>query len=765
MSAKKHSSAKKMRQPAATSAPASSAPVNRAAAFLHKALVHVTGWLCVLVSISFFTATYDTAQVKLTLLHMGSVVLLALWTALKLTERKSPFTRQNFPFLLPVLAYLAWNIFSFALAPYKLEAAEEFIRLLMYGVITLLAACEFTRQDIKTITKFILAAAWISFAYALVQVLDGFFPGIDLMPWRGFFTRRVFSTHANPNFFGAFVIFTSCLAGAYYLITRKKSLLVLLAAGLIGLVFTESKGAWLAYGAALACFAGLYTNRLLPGNARKHLKKINLAALCVLVIALAGAGFYASKRFQSVSFRAFTWLSAWEMVQDSPVIGTGPGSFKIIYPAYRRPQIFYIENSHNTETQHAENEYLEQWATTGTVGLAVFLWLVVFVFFCAVRNLHPLSENTRERNLLLLGYASAFFGLMAHAFVDISIRFASSGLFFALFCGVILALCRPKTEPLAAHPEPVSPKWLRAAGRAVLLAALAYGGWLVCTQFAEVTGAIRTGTLGEGLLWAAAWTAVAGSVGGVIFIYTRAAFLSQSLRVSLVCTASVPLLVFFYGFFQANHYYSLGVSLVAKGNAEGALGYFTQAISLNPLQTEYRQYRANTLASISNLNTSFSPSRGDTDAPSNDYERAMKDYAFVFTHAPNHVMLHQNIGQLYYYMAVRQAQSAAKAAGAAQYRELSQSSRQNMEQAKLAFKRSLKLDPVNENTYFFLASIALMERNPDEARQWVDRYRRGPKGVTEEEFLARNRTNPRFNELEKQIKILRASVGEHTPAK
>ena len=765
MSAKKRSSAKKIR-PSGAPTPAA-APVRRAASFLHKALVLVTGWLGLLVSISFFTATYDTAQVKLTLLHLGAVILFALWAGLKLSERKSPFTRQNFLFLLPVFAYLAWNVFSFALAPYRLEAAEEFIRLLMYGGITLLVACEFTQADVKTLTKFILAAAWISFAYALVQVADGFFPGVDLMPWRGFFTRRVFSTHANPNFFGAFVIFASCLAGAQYLRTRKKSLLVLLAAGLIGLIFTESKGAWLAYGAALACFAGLYTNRLLQGNAKKHLKKMNIAALCVLAVALAAAGFYASKRFQSVSFRTFTWLSTWEMVQDSLVVGTGPGSFKIIYPAYRRPQIFYIENSHNTETQHAENEYLEQWATTGTVGLAVFLWFVVFVFVCAVRNLKT-DENApdeqRERNLLLLGYASAFFGLMAHAFVDISIRFASSGLFFALFCGVILALCRPADET-ETRPEPVSPAWLLWGGRLVLLAAVLYGGWTLCAQFAEVTGALRTSSLGEGLLMAVSWAVLLGCVLGTLYLYLRAAFISRTVRVSLALAVSVPFILFFYGFFQANHYYSLGVSLVTKGNAEGALGYFTQAIHLNPLQTEYRQYRANTLASVLDLTTRFAPNRGDTDEPSNDYERALKDYAFVLKHAPDHVQIHQNIGQLYYTLAVRQAQSAARAANAAQYNEMSQSARENMEQAKHAFERSLQLDPVNESTYLFLASIALMERNPDRAQYWVNAYRRGPKGVTEEEFLQKNRQNPRFDAVQKQIDSFRSSVGKQAAEK
>lgn len=738
------------------------AVLSRTAVFLRKAILQVTGWLCLLVSVSFFTATYDTAQVKLTLLHCGATVLMALWAALKAAEHKSPFTRKNFSFLLPVFAYLAWNIFSFLFLPYKLEAAEEFIRILMYGGITLLIACEFSRREVRVLTKFILAAAWISFAYAILQMIDGFFPGTDFMPWRGFFMRRVFSTHANPNFFGAFVIFASALAGAQYLFTRKKSLLVLLGIGLLGLFFTESKGAWLAYAATLLCFAGIYTNFLMHGTTQKHLKKINWAALCLLLVALAGTGFYASKRFQSVSFRTFTWLSSFEMVQDAPVMGTGPGSFKIIYPAYRRPQIFYIENSHNTETQHAENEYLEQWATTGTVGLAVFLWLVGFIFICALRNLKE-TRNERtdqsllERNVYLLGYASALFGLMMHAFVDISLRFASSGLFFAIFCGVILALCKEESTAENFSPSP-SPSWLLWTARVILCGALAYGTSYVLIQFSQLTKVLSISSFGEGFLIVVSWTVFLFSVLGVSFIYLRSGFLSRQASVNLLLAASIPFLLVFYGFFQANHYYSLGVSLVSRGNAEGALGYFTKAITLNPFQTEYRQYRANTLAMTLNLTDTFSPLRGDKKSPSNDYERALADFAAVRQQAPNHVLLHHNIGQLYYTMALRQAQSTQNASGIAEYERLSQYARENMQQAKLAFEHALKLDPVNPDTYAFLTSIALMERNPAQAQHWIDAYRAGPAGVTEPEFLEKNKKNPRFAILQNQVEVLRASL-------
>lgn len=53
-----------------------------------------------------------------------------------------------------------------------------------------------------------------------------------------------------------------------------------------------------------------------------------------------------------------------------------------------------------------------------------------------------------------------------------------------------------------------------------------------------------------------------------------------------------------------------------------------------------------------------------------------------------------------------------------------------------------------------------MERNPAQAQAWIDVYKRGPKGVTEEEFLETNRHNPRMNALEAQVQKMRFSVGK-----
>ncbi len=740
--------------------PKSAAPMREnCAGFIRRLLPVLTGWLILLVSLSFFTATYDSAQVKLTLLQIGSVVLLTLWAVLKISEHKNPFPRNTWVFLAPLFIYLAWQTLSFVCFPYKLEAAEEFIRLLMYGGISALIACEFTVKGIRTVTKFIVLTAWISFAYGLVQVAAIWWPSVDFLPWHNFFAGRTFATHANPNFFGAFIVFASAIIGTEFVRTRQKRLLFLLAMGLVDLFFTESKGAWLAYGAMAVFFAFSYTNFL--ANVKKHLVKINVLAVACLLLAVTGAGIYSAKRFQSVSFRAYTWLSSFEMTKDSPILGTGPGSFKLVYPAYRRPQIFYLENAHNNETQHAENEYLEQAATGGIVGLALFLWLCVFLFACIFINLkRPLPQKPSpeqiDTKIFLLGYGAALAGLLVHAGVDISVHFASSGLLLAVFIGVILALAMQ--HEFTTVPTEDFPRYPRSLYVARGIFYIALGTMIVYTgiEFFQILRHLALSSLGEWILLLSATGTFAFCVLGASYIYARTAWKTTRVSVCAVLLLSLPPCVFFFNLFTANHYYSLGVALVNLQQHRAALPAFTDAIKRNSFLAEYRQYRANIFAITLDLSKRFNTALGDTDTPRTDYERALADLDFVHKHNPNHALLHQEEGQLHYSLAMRYlGQAQAEPAQAFMYNQLAT---EQFAQAKDSFLQALKLDPVNVNTYILLANMALLRHDVTEAQNWVFAYSQGPDGVTEEEFLARHRQNPHIQALQDHIDRLNEAL-------
>ena len=591
-----------------------------------------------------------------------------------------------------------------------------------------------------------IASAWVSFLYGLLQVLAIWWPSIDLMPWHGFFGKRVFSTHANPNFFADFVVFTSCIIGADYFIRRKKSNLVLLGIGFITLVFSETKGAWLAFGATLVLAAAVYTNFF--SNRKSSSKKlINLSAVAVLLAAIVFTGIYTAKRFQSASFRIHTWQATWEMIKDSPVLGTGPGSFKIMYPKYRHPQIFYIENAHNNETQHAENEYLEQWATGGTIGLLLFLGMFGYLFFRAYKKLRAV-KNISTR-LYIAGYACAIFGILVHAAVDISIHFVSSGLLLTVFTGILLALCQDN-PPAVCTEQPAPSVWAYALGwgATVLVAGLAI---YYTVSFYQMLHRMVLRTPGDYLLAGCAWAGWIFCVGALSYIYGKIFLKTRHVIVVLLLLLSLFPIHFFYNMFCSNHYYSVGIALIRLNSVEGSLDFFTRAIQTNPLNFEYYQYRGNIFASRLNLGQTLSPFYDEKGKPSNDYERAMRDFAVVLEQTPYHALIHQDVARLYYATGAHYVQKAQELKDPGLFQRYQQSAAENFEQARRALHLALQIDPVNVDSYVLLASMALMAHDIQGAQYWIDAYRRGPEKVTEEEFLARHKNNPKIEYLQQQL--------------
>ncbi|PJB53468.1 MAG: hypothetical protein CO099_06995, partial [Bdellovibrio sp. CG_4_9_14_3_um_filter_39_7] len=176
--------------------------------------------------------------------------------------------------------------------------------------------------------------------------------------------------------------------------------------------------------------------------------KVYMGLLVIAVITVIGVVKYAQRTSStSVPFRVATWLSTWEMIETHPLIGTGAGVFKVIYPAFRRPIIFHLEGKHNTETDHAENEHLEQVMDNGVIGAGFFYWIIAFVSFIAIKALKFNTEDVKGKGPApvaydILGYQTAFLGMLIHNFTDVSMRFVSSGVYLGLLPGVIINLSR-----------------------------------------------------------------------------------------------------------------------------------------------------------------------------------------------------------------------------------------------------------------------------------------------------------------------------------
>ena len=373
------------------------------ASFSQKAIIWWLPWLYLLISDSFYLRTYDSAQVKITLVQMGGICLLSLWLCRLIAQGKRSFNKSDLVTLAPFLAYFAVGILSFMHAPYTFSSTDAFLRRIFYMTVPLIVISEFNEKATDRFTRILSWTTWITVGYGFLQWFDiTFFPpgvgnGPDPFIWRQAFGKRVFSTFGNPNFFANLLVIMFPILVCQYAKSRDMKLLPLIGMLLWDLVATETKGAWVGMFVSMTLLTGTYVfffNREVLKHYWKHIALVVLLAFTVV----SGGIIHKlnNSSWTSVNFRLFTWLATWEMITTQPFLGTGIGSFWVIYPAFRRPPIFHIEGKHNTETDHSENEWLEVLYDEGILGFGIFVWLIFTACFIAYRALGQLTGSLKK---------------------------------------------------------------------------------------------------------------------------------------------------------------------------------------------------------------------------------------------------------------------------------------------------------------------------------------------------------------------------------
>jgi O-antigen ligase len=212
-------------------------------------------------------------------------------------------------------------------------------------------------ETIKKLTYTTIFSMLVSLGYGFYQnfVLDA---------------RRVNGFSFSLSYGGLLAIFL--LFAIVYLLWsdfggQKKSLLSLMSIMMgLNLLFTLSRGAWLALLGGLASLVWLKDKRWLIG-----------LGIAVVILALIlpqpfidrFESSFDLKNNRSNITRLKLWKGAWLIYQDHPINGVGVGYFRDEFEknyAYLDPY----------NMKHAHNNFFHFLATTGTVGFLAFCWLI-----------------------------------------------------------------------------------------------------------------------------------------------------------------------------------------------------------------------------------------------------------------------------------------------------------------------------------------------------------------------------------------------------
>jgi len=413
--------------------------MNKTNLFLIRWLLPI---LCFSIAIAFYLKTYDSATIKITLTQIGGVILIALFL-LRRIDLGFKISKEEFLFVLPVIVFFIWGNLSFFVFSHFRHWGpfDEWVRRVIYTGLFFVVFYEFRSiRAIKNLTSWILSAALIVCIYGWVQWLK-----IDPFAWKGAFGTRIFSTFGNPNFFGAWLLLPAGISFSLFFRNKNWFYLFLFLFISHNVYITYSKGSYLGLNAVIISLAILISLYFTHFDRKKVLKILGTGVAIIFIASLILIVIMIKKNVNTARFRIFTWMGAMEMWKKHPIRGTGIGSYKVIYPLYRPPEIFDIEGKHNTETDHAHNEYLEIAYDEGVIGFGIFLWFLVTMFYVVLKKLNEMMDIETsvliERKHLILGWTAGIIGMLTQAIMSVHVRFVSSGHIMWIGYGIIGALC------------------------------------------------------------------------------------------------------------------------------------------------------------------------------------------------------------------------------------------------------------------------------------------------------------------------------------
>lgn len=229
------------------------------------------------------------------------------------------------------------------------------------------------------------------------------------------------------------------------------------------ILLTGSRSGQIGLGAGMLLFSAAVFFLILPKTPARKPLLIILAAVSITGLVIAGVlhiSFSDEGRYNTVLERKYYVEGALNLIGQKPVFGHGIGTFKNNYPLIKKPESWAYNATCFEHVSNVYNEHLEILHDEGIIGLAIWIWLVGVVFVSAYKALRilarqstapPVEKPNSRRFLLdnwyspsplvlLIGCISGTAALLIGNIFSLSMRYASTGYFFWLFMGFIVAL-------------------------------------------------------------------------------------------------------------------------------------------------------------------------------------------------------------------------------------------------------------------------------------------------------------------------------------
>lgn len=354
----------------------------------------------------------------------GWLISRALCCFISRNNRKSkpyffPKTPLNTPIFTLFTVYFISMLFSVNI---NLSLEGVFLKLAEYILLFFISFDIFSRKNkkLKLLFFFFITSIALLFADAAFQWITG----KDFI--RGFKIENLRACFSNANDFAGYlisvlpVIFCICFTRfknikPYKILIFKLILVGLFVFGLLSLGMAFSRGALVAYLVSMLflLIAGIVSFKR-TGKMKVFtgviLAFFSIALLAIIFIKPLGQKFTSLQLgFSASSARFYQWQEALLIIEDFPVLGTGPNTYTEVASKY-------VINGE--EGVYPHNSYLQAAAETGILGLAAFIWVLWVFFKGSLKKLFFLSRPFYNNEIIVLGIIAGIIAALGQSFFD-----------------------------------------------------------------------------------------------------------------------------------------------------------------------------------------------------------------------------------------------------------------------------------------------------------------------------------------------------------
>jgi O-antigen ligase len=380
-------------------------------------------------------------------LEVSASVLLVLW-ALGVYRRKAEQLILP-PEILPLAAFALVVIaqWMFHLTASRYYTRSELQLLTLYMIVVFLMSQAYSRTSHwKGFVWFLMSLGFLVSIFGILQHLTS---NGKLYWLRGVrFGGYPFGPYVNRNHFAGFaemVIPVALVPLVLGKVRRERVFLVGLFAlvPIVALLLSASRGGIISFAVQLL---SLFLLLLLRKTRGRHVIVGGAVVLCAVTMVSWIGVQQVLQRFSGVESlevslgkRTAMRKDTWRLFLDHPVVGTGLGTFQMVFPPYDSLYDGKVVN-------HAHNDYLEALAETGVIG---GLCCALFLGVLLLNSMKVLAElGTSFGAALNLSGLIGCVGILVHSLVDFNLHIPANALLF--FVSAHMATARMQTAPTRA---------------------------------------------------------------------------------------------------------------------------------------------------------------------------------------------------------------------------------------------------------------------------------------------------------------------------